>query len=110
MSVENQSLVQFFRAGQTLGVYAVDAEGHLTRRGDDFSSAPPLPRRARLEVWKHEPQTLFRSPCPFDAQDTRAIGAFLNTVYELGAHLMPRKWPATTGVEPPRSKLSSTRG
>ncbi len=89
VALDETTYVQFFHEGQSLGLYATDEEERLIKCGESFDDALPLPRRAQLEVWHRESQTLFRSLSAFDAADTLALARFLSTVFELGANLMP---------------------
>ena len=89
VNLPGQSRVQFFHAGQSLGIFAIEPTGHLSHEGGDWSEWAPLLRRAKFELWKSAPQTLFRSPSPFDASHTHALAGFANTAFELGTHLMP---------------------
>lgn len=97
VNLSEQSLVQFFHAGQSLGIFAIEPTGHLSQAGHDWSEWALLLRRAKFELWKSAPQTLFRSHSPFDASHTHALAGFANTVFEFGTHLMPpalasQKW------------------
>lgn len=97
VNLSEQSLVQFFYAGQSLGIFAIEPTGHLSQAGQDWSEWTPLLRRAKFELWKSTPQTLFRSHSPFDASRTHALAGFANTAFEFGTHLMPpalatQKW------------------
>ncbi len=88
VSAPDQTLLQFFHRGESLGIYTVDADGQLLRRAEGFESAP-LPNRAKLEVWTREAQSLYHCLSPFDSQRTGVLACFLDTAYALGANLMP---------------------